>query len=173
MPGRDDLYTEFVRSSGAALRRSAYLVCGDWNRADDAVQEALYKLYVAWPRVDRSGNPLAYARRTAINAALDGGRRMWNREKVAEELPDRGIPDSTAGHADRDELLVALAQLPPRQRACVVLRFYDELTIEETAEALGCTAGTVKSQTSRALDNLRDFVVRGREIAEPAPRSER
>lgn len=162
MAARDDAYNEFVRSSAAGLRRSAYLVCGDWHWADDAVQDALYKLYLAWPRVDRTGNVHAYARRVVINAALDAGRRLWRREKAIDTVPDQGVPDQTSDHADRDEILAALAELGPRQRACVVLRFYDALTIEETADVLGCSTGTVKSQTNRGLARLREHIIRSR-----------
>ncbi|MGH3464947.1 MAG: SigE family RNA polymerase sigma factor [Kribbellaceae bacterium] len=162
MGERDEAYTEFVRSTAGTLRRTAYLVCGDWHRADDAVQDALYKLYLAWPRVHRAGNIQAYARRAVVNSAIDTGRRPWRRETTAAVLPDREVPDRTTDHADRDELLDALAVLGPRQRACVVLRFYDGLSIEETAEVLDCAAGTVKSQTSRGLDHLRDHLTRTR-----------
>lgn len=163
MAAWDEPFTEFVRSASAGLHRSAYLVCGDWHRADDAVQEALHKLYLAWPRVDRSRDLHAYARRAAINAALDTRRRLYRRrEQSWASPPDGATVDSSDLHAERDEMLVALAELAPRQRACVVLRFYDALTVEETAEVLGCTAGTVKSQTSRALDHLRAYIATSR-----------
>ena len=150
----------------AALRRTAYLVCGDWHRADDIVQDALYKLYLAWARVDRSGNPLAYARRVVVNAALDNGRRPWRREVPTEQLPDRvAVHGDTAGtHAARDEMLAALIILAPRQRACVVLRYYEDLSVEQTAELLGCSPGTVKSQTARGLDSLRHAMNQSRSL---------
>lgn len=158
MAGRDEAFTEFVRTTGSALRRTAYLVCGDWHRADDAVQDALYKLYLAWPRVQRGGNEHAYARRMVVNAAIDTGRRPWRRERSTTLLPELATPDPAGAHAERDEVLTALGAVAPRQRACIVLRFYDGLSVEETAAALGCSAGTVKSQTSRGLDNLRQLL---------------
>jgi RNA polymerase sigma-70 factor (sigma-E family) len=155
MSSRDETFTEFVRTTAAALRRTAYLVCGDWHRADDAVQDALYKLYLAWPRAQRAGNVYAYARRAVLNAVIDTGRRPWHRERTTLKVPDRVVPDPAGELVERDRVLVALSAIGPRQRACVVLRFYDGLSIEETAEMLGCSAGTVKSQTSRGLDHLR------------------
>jgi RNA polymerase sigma-70 factor (sigma-E family) len=156
MPDRDRDYVEFVETTSASLRRTAYLVCGDWHRADDVVQDALYKLYLSWAKVDRSGSPLAYARQVVVNAALDNGRRPWRREVPTDQPPDQPQRSDPAGtHADRDEVRTALAQLGPRQRACVVLRYYEDLSIEQTAEILACSPGTVKSQTARGLDSLR------------------
>jgi RNA polymerase sigma-70 factor (sigma-E family) len=156
MRDRDREYVEFVEAVGASLRRTAFLICGgDWHRADDVVQDAFYKLYLAWPRVERSGNPGAYARRIVVNAALDVRRRPWRREVPTETMPDLAQDDTASGHAARDEMFAALAGLPPRQRACVVLRYYEDLSIEQTAELLGCSKGTVKSQSVRGLDALR------------------
>ncbi|NEA34086.1 SigE family RNA polymerase sigma factor [Streptomyces sp. SID13031] len=163
MPDRDREYVEFVEASGATLRRTAYLVCGDWHRADDVVQDALYKLYLAWPKVDRSGNPLAYARRIVVNAALDIGRRPWRREVSTDQPPERVHNDDLADtYAERDEVLSALLELAPRQRACVVLRYYEDLSLEQTAEVLDCSLGTVKSQASRGLETLRHTINRTR-----------
>jgi RNA polymerase sigma-70 factor (sigma-E family) len=162
MAARDDPFTEFVQVASAGLHRSAYLVCGDWHRANDAVQEGLYRLYLAWPRVDRARSIHAYARRVVINAALDNKRRPWRRrEQSWATPPDDEIPDISTSHAERAEMFALLDLLPPRQRACLVLRFYDGLTVAETAEVLGCTAGTVKSQSSKALDHLREHLARG------------
>ncbi|WP_112248514.1 SigE family RNA polymerase sigma factor [Kribbella monticola] len=166
MGDRDREYVEFVEAASSSLRRTAYLVCGDWHRADDVVQDALYKLYLAWSKVDRSGNPLAYARRVVVNTALDSGRRPWRREVPTDTAPDLtsygGDPAGT--QADQDELRTALAVLSPRQRACVVLRYYEDLSVDQTAEILGCTTGTVKSQSSRALQTLRQAMTRARQI---------
>jgi RNA polymerase sigma-70 factor (sigma-E family) len=162
MAARDDPFTEFVQVASAGLHRSAYLVCGDWHRANDAVQEGLYRLYLAWPRVDRARSIHAYARRVVINAALDNKRRPWRRrEQSWATPPDRAVPDISTPHAERAEMLALLDRLPPRQRACLVLRYYDALTVEETAEVLGCTPGTVKSQSSKALNHLREHLARG------------
>jgi RNA polymerase sigma-70 factor (sigma-E family) len=157
MPDRDREYVEFVEASSTSLRRTAYLICGgDPHRADDVVQEALYRLYLRWDRVDRGGNLLGYARRTVINAALDTHHRPWRREVPTDTVPERAVPRrDDAEHASRDELLTVLAGLPPRQRACVVLRYYLDLSIEQTADLLGCSTGNVKSQSARGLEALR------------------
>ncbi|MEV8374510.1 SigE family RNA polymerase sigma factor [Kribbella sp. NPDC056861] len=163
MQDRDRDYVEFVETSSTTLRRTAYLVCGDWHRADDVVQDALYKLYLSWSKVDRSGNPLGYARRVVINAALDNGRRPWRREVPTDRPPELPRTDDPAGtQADRDEVLTALAELAPRQRACVVLRYYEDLSVDQTAEILDCSPGTVKSQAARGLETLRHAINRTR-----------
>jgi RNA polymerase sigma-70 factor (sigma-E family) len=159
MSDRDQDFAAFVAVSSAALQRTAFLVCVDRDHAHDAVQEALYRLYLAWPRAQRSDNVLAYARRAVINAAIDAGRRPWRRERATAELPEGSVRDEAAAHADRDELLGALRELPPRRRACVALRYYEGLSVEETAQVLGCSAGTVKSQTARALATLRHTLI--------------
>ena len=165
MSDRDSEYVEFVETMGPRLRRTAYLICGDWHRAEDAVQEALYKLYLSWAKVDRAGNPAAYARRVVVNTTLDGRRRPWHREVPTETLPDQAAAGDPAGaHAARDELGAVLAGVPPRQRACVVLRYYEDLSIEQTAEILGCSAGTVKSQAARGLDTLRHALAQLRSV---------
>ncbi|MEV5962946.1 SigE family RNA polymerase sigma factor [Kribbella sp. NPDC051952] len=159
MTERDRDYVEFVASASGSLRRTAFLVCGDRHRADDIVQDTLYKLYLSWPKIQRVGNPFAYARRMVVNAAHDGHRRPWRREVSTADVPD-GVhrDDFVAGHADRDEVLEALRGLGPRQRACVVLRYYEDLSVEQTAEILGCSEGTVKSQAARGLSTLRQAI---------------
>jgi RNA polymerase sigma-70 factor (sigma-E family) len=131
---------------------------GDWHLAADVVQEALTRMYVAWPRLERSGGLPTYARRAVMSAVVDHRRRRWNQERPGE------VPDAAGagepGPEDRDLMLRALRAVPARQRACLVLRFYDELSVAETAEALGCSQGTVKSQTARGLDALRDELER-------------
>lgn len=157
----EQAFVDFATGAARSLRRTAYLMTGDWHRADDVVQNALVKLYVAWPRLTRSEGFPTYARRAVVTSAIDEGRRPWRRER-SDDQAGATEPD----HHDRmgevdDRLLVvaALAELPPRQRATVVLRYYDELSVEETAEVLGCTTGTVKSQTARGLDTLRERLV--------------
>ena len=165
MVDRDQAYVEFVEAASGSLRRTAYLVCGDWHRADDVVQDALYKLYRSWSKVDRSGNPLAYARRIVVNAALDSGRRPWRREVPTADLPSDPVRpgDHATEYAVRDEVLTALGELAPRQRACVVLRYYEDLSVEQTAQLLGCSEGTVKSQSARGLETLRIAIDRARQ----------
>ncbi|MDX6265175.1 MAG: hypothetical protein QOH84_6863 [Kribbellaceae bacterium] len=165
MPEWDRDYVEFVEASSRTLRRTAYLVCGDWHRADDVVQDALYKLYLSWTKVDRRGNVLAYARRIVVNAALDIGRRPWRREVPTDRPPERArTEDAADAYAERDEVLSALLQLAPRQRACIVLRYYEDLSIEQTAEILDCSQGTVKSQAARGLETLRHAINRSRSL---------
>lgn len=167
MAERDRTFVEFVEAAIPSLRRTAYLIGGDWHKADDIVQETLYKLYLAWPKVQRLDNSFAYARRTLVNVAYDGGRRPWRREVTRAEISEYAVRsgDFAAGHADRDEVLEALRALGPRQRACIVLRYYEDLTIEQTAEILGCSEGTVKSQVARGLETLRKAIDRRRSPA--------
>ena len=153
----EQAFVEFATGAARSLRRTAYLMTGDWHRADDVVQTALVKLYVAWPRLTRSGGFPSYARRAVITSAIDEGRRPWRRERSddAAGAHQQDQHDRMSEVDDRMVLVAALTELPPRQRATVVLRYYDELSVEETAEVLGCTTGTVKSQTARGLDALR------------------
>ena len=152
----DAAFTEFAAANRARLRSTAYLLCGDWHRASDHVQEGLLRLYVAWPRLVRQGGELAYARKAVVSAFLDARRKRSSSERPTSEPADRATgEDLAAAVADRDALMAALARLPERQRACVVLRYFEELDVRETAAALGCSEGTVKSQTSRALASLR------------------
>jgi RNA polymerase sigma-70 factor (sigma-E family) len=149
-------FVEFAQSARGRLRRTAYLLCGDWDRASDHVQEGLLRVYVAWPRLVRHGGELAYARKAVVSAFLDASRKRSSTERPSSEHPDRATGhDLAAAVADRAALMDALARLPGRQRACVVLRYFEELDVRETAAALRCSEGTVKSQTSRAIASLR------------------
>jgi RNA polymerase sigma-70 factor (sigma-E family) len=154
----DAAFTEFAAASRGRLRSTAYLLCGDWERASDHVQEGLIRVYVAWPRLVRHGGELAYARKAVVSAFLDSRRKRSSTERPASEHSDRAsAEDLAAGVADRAALMAALARLPRRQCACLVLRYFEELDVRETAAALGCSEGTVKSQTSRALASLREM----------------
>ncbi|VXC32864.1 SigE family RNA polymerase sigma factor [Nocardioides sp. AX2bis] len=149
-------FVEFAEAVRGRLRRTAYLMCGDWDRASDHVQEGLIRVYVAWPRLTRAGGEYAYARKAVTSAFLDSARRRSSTEVLTEH--DRDVPsghDLAGSVAERAALMSALADLPPRQRACVVLRFFEDLSVADTAALLRCTEGTVKSQTSRALASLR------------------
>lgn len=152
---RDDAeFVEFATAARGTLRRTAYLLCGDWDLASDLVQEALVRVYVAWPRIERKGGLTAYARRCVVNLAHDHRRRRSSTERPSEQHAlDRVVEDRDV--TTSEALLAALRGLPPRQRACVVLRFLEDLSVEETARVLRCSPGTVKSQTSRALATLR------------------
>lgn len=155
-PAAEQAFTDFAVASRARLRRTAYLMCGDWDRARDHVQEALVRVYVRWPKLQRQGGELAYARRAVASVVIDEARRRSSRELPTDRTPVRpSTEDVAAAVTDRAALMAALAGLPPRQRACVVLRYFEELDVRETAAALGCSEGTVKSQTSRALAALR------------------
>jgi RNA polymerase sigma-70 factor (sigma-E family) len=147
-------FEELFAARAAALRRTAYLLCGDWHRAEDLTQTAFAKVYAAWPRLRDKGAVDAYLRQTLTRVYLDEYRRSWRGERPTADVPDVvAIPtDSTD---DRLLLLAALASVPPRQRACLVLRYFEDYSIEQTADALDCSAGTVKSNTARGLDALR------------------
>lgn len=152
----DAAFTEFAAASRTRLRSTAYLLCGDWDRASDHVQEGLIRVYVAWPRLTRRGGELAYARRAVVSAFLDSARKRSSTERPTDAAPEvASAEDVATAVADRAALMLALDRLPQRQRACVVLRYFEELDVRETAAALGCSEGTVKSQTSRALASLR------------------
>ncbi|WP_035848627.1 SigE family RNA polymerase sigma factor [Kitasatospora azatica] len=155
----DDEFTEFVASRAGWLRKVAYLLCGDWHRADDLVQETITKLYTRWGRVSRADNVDGYARRVLVNTFLAEQRSGWGRftaRHAAEPVERASAPADLEAGLD---LRRALAELPPRQRAAVVLRHYCDLSVEQTAETLGCSTGNVKSQTSRGLDALRRLLV--------------
>lgn len=154
----DRAFTEFAVSSRGRLRSTAYLMCGDWDRAADHVQEALIRVYVNWPKLVRNGSEVAYARRAVVSVFLDASRKRSNRERPTELDLSAASPEDVAGSvADREALMAALAGLPERQRACVVLRYFEDLDVRETAEALGCSEGNVKSQTSRAIASLKSY----------------
>ena len=149
-------FRAFALSRRPTLRRTAFLLCGDWHQADDLVQAALVKLYVAWTRVRSDGPPDAYVHRILVRCYLDERRRPWRRESPVELVDDAA---STA--PPEEELLdlrAALARLPKRQRATLLLRFWLDLSVAQTADALGCSEGTVKSQTARALTTLRELL---------------
>lgn len=151
-------FREFATANLVPLRRFAYLVCGDWHRAEDAVQTVLAKLYVTWSRQHRR-SPVAYARRMVVNALHDVHRRAWfRREQLKETMPDGPIGDDTDASDRRMMVLAALAKLPIRRRATIVLRFWEDRTVEETAQIMGCSTATVKSQTARGLRTLRDLL---------------
>lgn len=157
---RDAGFREFARQRAAPLHRSAYLLCGDWHLAEDLVQETLAKAYVHWRRVQNADNPDAYVRRILVNEA----RQRWRRHDAlvlrADAAGDQAAGDWTDDVVRRAELFEALLRLPLGQRATIVLRHLDGLTERETAMALRCSAGTVKSQTSRAMAALRKYLDR-------------
>ncbi|MFF5296765.1 SigE family RNA polymerase sigma factor [Paractinoplanes globisporus] len=155
MSDREAEFREFVGARMESLRGLAYLTCGDWQVAEDAVLGALAKLYGRWHRVD---NPDAWARTAVVRAAIDETRRPWWRREQSHShaaMPDRVAPDETRGVDERLRLRAALGRLPVKQRAVVVLRFLEGFDVRQTAAALSLPEGTVKGYTSRGLDALR------------------
>ena len=149
-------FEKFVQVHGDGLVRLAFALCGDQGQAEDATQEALTRLYLRWPRLS---DPLPYARRSVINATRDswrGRRRQHLREQVVAGYAQETQVPMAETVAERDRLMRALLRLPHGQRAVVVLRFWHQLSERETAEVLGNSVGTVKSQASRALSRLRE-----------------
>jgi RNA polymerase sigma-70 factor (sigma-E family) len=145
-------FVEFAREHAAGLRRTAYLMCRDWHLAQDLTQTSLAKLYAVWGRLDRLDNPMAYARKVLLRAFLDHQRRRGSHEIVVESTPE-GVSD--CDHELRLTLLDALGRLPPRDRAIVVLRYWEDLSIDTVAELVGVSVPVVKSQSLRSLARLR------------------
>ncbi|MGL5825038.1 MAG: SigE family RNA polymerase sigma factor [Nocardioides sp.] len=155
MDTRDEAeFEQFVAGCGRSLRRTAYLMCGDWSRAEDATQDALVKIYLAWSRVARYDGLRTYAHRAVATAVIDQSRRPWRREVGSADLV-APAPDALGAVDRRVATMAALATLPSRRRACVVLRYFVDLSVEDTAAALEIEVGAVKSQTARALEQLR------------------
>ena len=155
-PDWEQDFAAYVAARSRLLCTTAYLLCGDWHRAEDHTQTALTKLYLAWRRIDRSESVDAYARRVLVRTVLDERRRPWRRERATAELPELSGPAETAD--ERIDLLAALTRLPARQRAAVVLRYWADLDIAETAAVLGVSQGTVKSSSSKGLKALREVL---------------
>ena len=160
MSGRPEEFREFARDRAWPLQQSAYLLCGDWHSAQDVVQETLIKAYRHWPRVKRAGNPDAYVRGILLNEVRDRWRRPEKAVPVERFTAEPAVSDASDDIARRDRLLQALLEFPLQQRMTVVLRYLEDMTQVETANLLGCSEGTVKSQSSRALATLRTFLTR-------------
>ncbi|WP_306210325.1 SigE family RNA polymerase sigma factor [Actinoplanes sp. RD1] len=157
MSDRDAAFAEYFAARSGAMRATAYLLCGDWHRAEDLVQTAFTKLYVHWQRVTRHEALDPYVRRMLLRTFIDDGRRGWRRR----EQPYGQDFDRTGDEPDPDDRLMlvrALAAVPPRQRAVLVLRYWEDLSVEATAAALNCSEGTVKSQAARGLATLRTLL---------------
>jgi RNA polymerase sigma-70 factor (sigma-E family) len=167
---RDEEFHAYVLERRAELLRTATLLtAGDRHHAEDVVQSTLTRLYLSWPLFTRAANRDGYARRALVNAFIDEQRRPWRRrERVAAELPEMPSSASDTGSTRAESLLAAMRDLPPRMRATIVCRYFHDLSVAETADTLGCSQGTVKSQTARALDHLRGFL---EDPAWPAPES--
>lgn len=152
-------FAAYVEGRRMALRGTAYLLCGDWHSADDLTQTALTKLYLVWRRIDRIRSVDAYARQVLVRAFLDERRRPWRRERSAADPPDAaGVEDLPAAVDERLSLEALLRRLPARQRAVLVLRYWCDLDVRATAEALGISEGTVKSASARGLATVRQIL---------------
>nr|WP_033343775.1 SigE family RNA polymerase sigma factor [Catenuloplanes japonicus] len=151
----DDEFRDFVSARSSALLRTAYLLAGDWATAEDLLQTALTKTYLAWRRLGQIEAVEPYARRVLVNTATSWWRRRWHGERPTEVLPERAAPDEIEAQLERDALWRHVRELPARQRAVLVLRFYEDMSEAQTAAMLNISPGTVKSQTFRALNALR------------------
>jgi RNA polymerase sigma-70 factor (sigma-E family) len=147
-------FADFFAARFDSARRIAYAMCGDWVEAEEIAQTGFVRMYAHWGRV-RSETADAYLRTVLTRVFLDTKRRGRARERTVAEVPDRPIPAGTEPTEERELLLAALRQVPPRQRAVLVLRFVQDLSVDQAAATLGCSTGPVKSQTARGLETLR------------------
>lgn len=157
---QDGEFREFMRARWPVMVRLAYGLTGDQGHAEDVAQAAFARAYASWPRVRRSGDPDAYVRQIVVNQNRNRFRKHRVAERLTDSLPESGAvgvarTDTTRDYDERSALITALQRLGPRQRAVIVLRYWMDLTEQETAVALNCSVGTVKSQASRALATLR------------------
>jgi RNA polymerase sigma-70 factor (sigma-E family) len=151
-------FDDFVRCHGQELCRAAFLLTGDRQLAEDLVQMALAKVAGRWERVVAKGDPTPYVRTMVVRLAIAWRRRRWQGEIPTSPLPERSGTDPVGALDGRDRLRRALLLVPPRQRAALVLRFYEDLSEADTASAMGCSVGTVKSQTAKGLARLRTLL---------------
>ena len=151
---------DYLRANLPRLHRTAYLLCGDAHLADDLVQATAVALYLNWRRVRAADNVDGYVHRVLVRKHLDTKRLAWSRVLLAGDPPDgpAAVPGGESTVEDRDAMAAALARLPAGQRTVLVLRYYADLTVEDTAAVLGCSVGNVKSQASRGLATLRHLL---------------
>jgi RNA polymerase sigma-70 factor (sigma-E family) len=149
----EDEFVEFAGAASGRLRRTAFLLCGDWHTAEDLTQTTLAKVFTAWRRISHRDAVNAYAMRTLLNTYLAESRRKRPAELLTGQVPEQ--PVETPGPELRLAVLGALATLPPKARAVVVLRYWADMSVDQVASLLGCSTGNVKSQCARALDKLR------------------
>jgi RNA polymerase sigma-70 factor (sigma-E family) len=154
----DARLSDYVRGQWPSLVRYATLLCGDAVEAEELVQSALVRVALRWPFVRDKDNPDGYVKRAIVHGQINRWRRVGRHERVTAQLPDVAVSDEASVFADHDAVRRALAALPPRQRAVLVLRYLDDRTEQETASLLGCSVGTVKSQTHKGLAKLREIV---------------
>jgi RNA polymerase sigma-70 factor (sigma-E family) len=155
-PAEVAAFTEFAQASSGRLFRTAYVLVGERQLAQDLLQEALVKTYVAWPRLRDVGKAEAYTRRTMVTTLISWRRRRSFHERPVEYLPEVPVEDDKETLAAQDDLWAQIRLLPPRQRVAVTLRYCEDLTEAQTAELMGCSVGTVKRQVSSGLTKLRE-----------------
>lgn len=158
MDQRDEQeFAEYFARRRDAVRRTAFMLCGDWHRADDLAQTAFVAVHRRWRKIRDRAAIDAYVRKTVVRAVIDESRRPWRREQYMETLPEAAVNEEGLDDrvATREVLLAGLADVPPRQRAVLVLRYFEGLDVSAAAKVLGCSEGTVKSQTARGLAALR------------------
>ena len=163
-------FGEFAEACAPSLFRTAYLMAGDHQLAQDLLQEALVKTLIAWPRLRDRANLEAYTRRIIVTTSISWRRRRSFHERPSGTLPERSEPDQAEAVVTHDAVVAALLTVPPRQRAAIVLRYYQDLTEAQTAEVMGCSVGAVKSQVSAGLKRLRESLRRDFEETAPTER---
>jgi RNA polymerase sigma-70 factor (sigma-E family) len=151
----DPAFRDFVRARRRALLRTAYVLTGNQADAEDLVQSALAKTYLAWDRIEDRGALDGYVRRAMVNTHISWWRRRRLEEYPTDEIPDRAVVDPTVNSDLQETMRRAIDRLPERMRAAVMLRYYEDMTEAEVAEVLGVSLGTVKSTVSRAVAKLR------------------
>ncbi len=161
-------FTEFATGAAPRLRRTAFLLCGNWHTAEDLAQATLAKMFVSWRRITRQDAVYAYANRTLVNTYLADRRGKRARELLLGWLPERPV-ESPAPEL-RILVLDALATLPPKARVVVVMRYWADLSVDQVADLLGCSPGNVKSQSARGLDKLRVVLGESGLVEHPADR---
>ncbi len=151
-------FEAYFRARRDAVRRTAFLLCGDWHRADDHAQAAFVALHRHWRRIRDRDALDGWMRRTLVRSVIDESRRPWRRERSTEAVEVGSVASGSDGVVTRHVLVDGLRSVPPRQRAVLVLRYLEGLDVAATAAALGCSEGTVKSQTSHGLTALRAVI---------------
>jgi RNA polymerase sigma-70 factor (sigma-E family) len=163
--GTDAGFSEYVAAHADQVRFTAYLLCGDWHEAEDLAQTAFVRLYLAWSRIDRTEPINSYVRKIVTRTYLNQRRQLWRRLERLTSAPPEPSPVPETAPEQRLVVMRALAQVPRRQRAALVLRYWEDLSLTEAADVLGCSVGTVKSQCARGLQRLRELlptdIVRG------------
>jgi RNA polymerase sigma-70 factor (sigma-E family) len=156
--GTDACFSEYVAAHADRVRFTAYLLCGDWHEAEDLAQAAFVRLYLAWDRVDHTDPIDAYVRKIVTRTYLNERRRLWRKLERLTSTPPEPPAVREAAPEERMLLMAAMAKVPRRQRAALVLRYWEDLSLVETADVLGCSVGNVKSQCARGLRRLRELL---------------